>query len=396
MDNSDAQSQHSSETAADEEYTVEQMKADAEAETTAFKTSMDMKLGDLAELMSREFTVNIQDGIPAKDELTRLTETCEEIRHNRNSTMRLREILQKQHADFDAYRLSLPASKPAVRGKISMRYNQYMAAFNLEDRRAEALTHADRMATLLTDCRISIDNLRAEIRLDEVAAADPLDGEAAPAADVADVADAVDDADAADAADAAAAADAVDGVNGAIAASIPDMAAAIEDLRKKTDELIRAATGTSSAKETKTSGPPTHDAAKEFGDTTPPPSSRPMHGRSVGIPRPPSDERTDTQSSRSAGGIPPSSRDGGTGSLFGPLRSDATAISSSTTRASSPPLAFTADGKSLLPTRDTGPDFSRYGSNPFYLNSSVKLPIPIDYTYTSTKEPFASHRSCRC
>ncbi|KAH7693601.1 Zinc knuckle family protein, partial [Aphelenchoides avenae] len=99
--------------------------------------------------------------------------------------------------------------------------------------------------------------------------------------------------------------------------------------------------------------------ADEFGDKSPPDASRtPLHGG---------------------------------GSLFEPFRPEVTTSSTHSTRAPSSPLAFTAEGKGIATVKDSGADFSLYGSNPFYLNSSVKLPLPLEIAYDSmTKTPVIS------
>ncbi|KAH7705546.1 zinc knuckle protein [Aphelenchoides avenae] len=386
MVDSDVHSEHSAESGAEDGYTVEQLKDDADAEATAFNTSMELKLERLAELISQAFSVDTQPGNPDLDELKRLSDVREELLHNRDTTLRLRDVLQRQVHDFDAYHNSLPASKPYIRGPISKRFNQYMAAYQLKARREEALAHADEMGQLLAACDANIVTLEAQVRLARVSAVDP---------PVADAAPAIDDAD---------------GVSGADAAPTLEAEGAHTERRRKTDEPVRATTSASSVKKKDQPGRTTRDADRDFGDPTlphgPDATSR---GRSGGNPLTP-DDKSSPLSSTGAGGNPSASaldsggsdsfrrargnplpsRDRDTESIFGPLRSDI-ASSSSSTRATSTPLGFTAVGDSLLPTKDTGPDFSLYGSNPFYLNSVVKLPIPVDITYdAATKQPLIS------
>ncbi|KAH7664849.1 hypothetical protein AAVH_43394, partial [Aphelenchoides avenae] len=385
MVNSPVPSEHASDLA--EGYTDEQvaeLKADADAEATAFKTEMRGLLSHLNELYLHQLDADIQPGNPDSDEFMRLTEVREDILDNRRTALRLRDTMENTVADFAAYRKTLPATNPTIRGPVTRRYNQYMAEFRVDEQRHTANAHVVKMTQLLETCNGNLAHVRAQIDLARVAATAPPDAEAAPAADADDGAD----------------------VANAASAHAP----AITETHRRRTEFTRTDISVSSAKDKDHSGRTSRDVDKDFGDSTlphaPAASSR---GRSGGNPLTPDDKRDkvsstgaggnpsavarDTahpDSSRSVRGNPLPSRDRDTESIFGPFGSDIAVSSSSTSGAASTPLAFTADGTSLLPATDTGPDFSRYGSNPFYIHSVIKLPIPVDVTYTSTKEPLVS------
>ncbi|KAH7691291.1 gag protein, partial [Aphelenchoides avenae] len=315
------------------EEQIRELREEAEEEANAFKTSMKDKLKRLDELMAEDFNVQIQAGNPDLDEFRRLTRIRTQLIDCRSATVRLNDVLQQQMRDFDAYRRTLPAAVPRLRSIANRCYNQCHADFQLDDKEVQARVHADKMSERLQSCEDNLEALRA-LGIDEGMVNPP-----PPVADGDRVAEA--------------------------APNPPPEAAAIDE----TPEEVRADAEASSTKKKDPASHAVPPAADEFGDTTPRHSEARVHEK--------------------AGGYPPTSRSTGSESIFGPFRSDA-ATSSSSPDPASTPLAFTALGKHLLPTKDTGPDFSLYGSNPFYVNSSVKLPIPVDYTFSSTKEPLIS------
>lgn len=95
----------------------------------------------------------------------------------------MRESFWRTYFDFDAYRKSLPASNPTIRGPISKRFNQFMGTFDLDERRQAALDYANQLGTKLTACRVNLETRQAQISLEEVVAEEPHDADVARGAE---------------------------------------------------------------------------------------------------------------------------------------------------------------------------------------------------------------------
>ncbi|KAH7697923.1 Zinc knuckle family protein, partial [Aphelenchoides avenae] len=351
-DNSEGASQHSEElerSASQQGFTDDDAKEAFAQELIAFNTSVEPKLETLIDLFSQGRLLDLRDA------LTR----------DRAMVLRLRAALDHARELLEQRRDELPVTNPANRAVLTKRFNQCIATHRLMDRRQDAQAHAAELTKLLKTCDESIETLETRMIYDDIAAGTPPTGTAPAAAD---------------------------GVNGATATSTPPADATAAEHPHKTPELTRTEAHNPSTKDKATPDHPADDAGKDFGDSTSPHASRTaLHGGSGGTPLPPSSDRARHPSPRRARGTPLPSCHGSDGPIFGPLRSDIAASSSSSTRATSTPLAYTATGKSLLPTTDSGPDFSLYGQNPFYLNSALKLPLPVEVAYDpATKAPIQS------